>query len=218
MTFGINGAELIILILLAVLVLGPEKLPEYARKLTEWIRNLRRMAEGAKSQFKDETGTDFDEIDWKKYDPRQYDPRRIIRDALAEPVDGDTQGAAAASVSDSSSSRSSSSSASSARGGLRRDLEAARSERDALREDLKDLDPRSLLFGASPRRPRGQAGASSAAASTAAATAAAATSAGAAADADAQAPEPTTAAPEATEPATAGAASIESTPFDADAT
>lgn len=218
MTFGINGAELIILILLAVLVLGPEKLPEYARKLTEWIRNLRRMAEGAKSQFKDETGTDFDEIDWKKYDPRQYDPRRIIRDALAEPVDGDTQGAAAASVSDSSSSRSSSSSASSARGGLRRDLEAARSERDALREDLKDLDPRSLLFGASPRRPRGQAGASSAAASTAAATAAAATSAGAAADADAQAPEPTTAAPEATEPATAGAASIEPTPFDADAT
>ncbi|NUL46757.1 Sec-independent protein translocase TatB [Cellulosimicrobium funkei] len=198
MTFGINGAELIILILLAVLVLGPEKLPEYTRKLTEWIRNLRRMAEGAKSQFKDETGTDFDEIDWKKYDPRQYDPRRIIRDALAEPVDGDTQGAAAASVSGSSSPRSSSPSASATRGGLRGDLEAARSQRDALREDLKDLDPRSLLFGASPRRPRGQAGT--------------------AADDGAQAPEAANDEPTTAAPATAEAATTEPAPFDADAT
>ena len=139
MAFGINGAELIILIILAVLVLGPEKLPEYTRKLTEWIRTLRRMAEGAKVQFKDETGTDFDEIDWRRYDPRQYDPRRIIREALAEPVDepgtdrqrsGTEAGPAAAGTS------------SGTRESLRKDLGAVRSERDALREDLKDMDPR----------------------------------------------------------------------------
>lgn len=87
MSIGINGGELIILIVLAILILGPEKLPEYARKLTQWIRQVRQMAEGAKSQFKEETGTDFDEIDWRKYDPRQYDPRRIIREALNEPVE-----------------------------------------------------------------------------------------------------------------------------------
>lgn len=97
MTFGINGAELIILIILAVLVLGPEKLPEYTRKLTEWIRTLRRMAEGAKEQFKDETGTDFDEIDWRRYDPRQYDPRRIVREALASPAPGRRPAATASS-------------------------------------------------------------------------------------------------------------------------
>lgn len=146
MTFGINGAELIILILLAVLVLGPEKLPEYARKLTEWIRNLRRMAEGAKTQFQEETGTDFDEIDWKRYDPRQYDPRRIIRDALSEPVNGDTQGAAAASISDSPEAPSA------GQEGLRGDLQAVRSQRDTLRDDLQEMDPRSLLFGSSSRR------------------------------------------------------------------
>ncbi|MGM7668787.1 twin-arginine translocase TatA/TatE family subunit [Microbacterium sp. A93] len=165
MTFGINGAELIILILLAVLVLGPEKLPEYARKLTEWVRTLRNMAEGAKSQFKEETGTDFDEIDWKRYDPRQYDPRRIIRDALSEPVDGETQGAAAASVSGSSGPSSGAATATSspapstARDGLRGDLQAVRGQRDALREDLKEMDPRALLFGSSPRRSASVAGA-----------------------------------------------------------
>jgi sec-independent protein translocase protein TatB len=148
-TFGINGAELIILIILAVLVLGPEKLPEYTRKLTEWIRTLRRMAEGAKVQFKDETGTDFDEIDWRRYDPRQYDPRRIIREALADPVDapgpdgqgpGTQAGSAAAGTS------------SGARESLRKELGAARSERDALREDLKEMDPRALFFGSSSAR------------------------------------------------------------------
>src|SRR5699024_11680249 len=36
---------------------------------------------------KEETGTDFDEVDWQKYDPRQYDPRRVIREALSEPIE-----------------------------------------------------------------------------------------------------------------------------------
>ena len=80
--FGINGSEFIILAVLAIVILGPEKLPEYTRAFTDWLRVMRDKAEGAKAQFKEETGTDFDEVDWRKYDPRQYDPRRIIRDAL----------------------------------------------------------------------------------------------------------------------------------------
>lgn len=85
--FGINGGELIILIVLALLLLGPEKIPEYLRKLREWVHRIRLLAEGAKEQFKEETGTDFDEVDWQKYDPRQYDPRRVIREALSEPIE-----------------------------------------------------------------------------------------------------------------------------------
>ncbi|PXA80272.1 preprotein translocase subunit TatB [Auritidibacter sp. NML120779] len=85
--FGINGSELLVLVVLVLLLLGPEKIPEYTRSLRDWIRKLRQMAEGAKNSFKEETGTDFNDIDWAKYDPRQYDPRRIIREALAEPLD-----------------------------------------------------------------------------------------------------------------------------------
>lgn len=234
MTFGINGAELIILILLAVLVLGPEKLPHYARQLTGWIRDLRRMAEGAKTQFKEETGTDFDEIDWKRYDPRQYDPRRIIRDALSEPVDGDTQGAAAASVTGPSAARAGSSTAlSSGRDGLRSDLQAARGQRDALREDLKDMDPRALLFGSSSRRPASGVSAGAGAAAVASVTAAgtAATAADANGAETSTAPETAvsetaaseTTGPEAAETGTADLAAAPSAdgtpaPFDTDAT
>lgn len=92
---GINGSEFIILAVLAIVILGPEKLPEYTRAFTDWLRVMRDKAEGAKAQFKEETGTDFDEVDWRKYDPRQYDPRRIIRDALLDDAPVPTVQAAA---------------------------------------------------------------------------------------------------------------------------
>lgn len=81
---GINFYEFVILIVLALVLLGPERLPQYAQTLTRWVRRARSAAEDAKVRFKEETGADLNEVDWQKYDPRQYDPRRIIREALAE--------------------------------------------------------------------------------------------------------------------------------------
>ncbi|WP_150462155.1 Sec-independent protein translocase family protein [Nesterenkonia ebinurensis] len=84
---GINFYEFLILIVLALVLLGPERLPTYAQTLARWVRRARSWADDAKVRFREETGTDFDEVDWQKYDPRQYDPRRIIREALAEDYD-----------------------------------------------------------------------------------------------------------------------------------
>ena len=141
--FGINGGEFIILAVLAIVILGPEKLPEYTRAFTDWLRVMRDKAEGAKAQFKEETGTDFDEVDWRKYDPRQYDPRRIIRDALREPAGGSSTPASRAA-------QATGVSAEDVHGGL-------------TRQDLADMDPRTLF-----RRPAG-AGSTAAAESGAAA-------------------------------------------------
>ena len=82
--FGINGPEFILLLVIGILVIGPQRLPEYTQKLTNIVKELRRMASGAREQLKEETGVDLNEVDWRKYDPRQYDPRKIIRDALLE--------------------------------------------------------------------------------------------------------------------------------------
>lgn len=82
--FGINGSEAIILLIIAVLVIGPKRLPDYAQKLANLVKEVRRMASGAREQIKEEVGVDLDDVDWKKLDPRQYDPRRIIREALLE--------------------------------------------------------------------------------------------------------------------------------------
>jgi sec-independent protein translocase protein TatB len=83
-SFGLTFDKLLIIGLIAVFLLGPERLPYYASQLARLVRSLRDMANGAKNRMREEMGPDFDEIDWKKLDPRQYDPRRIIRDALLD--------------------------------------------------------------------------------------------------------------------------------------
>jgi sec-independent protein translocase protein TatB len=83
--FGISGWEFLILIALAAALIGPDRLPEYVSKLRGYIKQARDMAEGARSQLKDQMGPEFEDINWKAYDPRQYDPRKIVRDALMDP-------------------------------------------------------------------------------------------------------------------------------------
>lgn len=85
-----NGGEILLLLVLAVIILGPARMPEYAAKLAHAVRALRDLAEGAKTQIQQEMGPAFDDVNWAQLDPRQYDPRRIVRDALAVPPGGDT--------------------------------------------------------------------------------------------------------------------------------
>jgi len=82
--FDINGWEFIVVLVVALLVIGPERLPEYSAKLAKLVRQLRGMADAAKVQLREQMGPDFDDVDWKQYDPRQYDPRRIVREALLD--------------------------------------------------------------------------------------------------------------------------------------
>ena len=81
---GLTIDKLLVILVIAMFVLGPQRLPLYAKKLGELVRNVKRMADGAKDRLRDEMGPEFDDVDWRQLDPRQYDPRRIIRDALLE--------------------------------------------------------------------------------------------------------------------------------------
>ena len=82
--FGLTFEKLLIIGVIAVFLLGPERLPHYAAQLGRLVRSMRDMATGAKDRVREEMGSDFDDMDWKKLDPRQYDPRRIIREALSD--------------------------------------------------------------------------------------------------------------------------------------
>ncbi|MEO9014521.1 MAG: sec-independent translocase [Terrimesophilobacter sp.] len=86
--FGLTFDKLLVIAVIAVFLLGPERLPHYAAQFARLVKSLRRMAEDAKGRMREEMGPDFDEVDWKKLDPRQYDPRRIIREALLDDDDG----------------------------------------------------------------------------------------------------------------------------------
>ncbi|MDO5644281.1 MAG: translocase [Dermabacter sp.] len=76
---GIGGWEFVIIVLLFVVLIGPQRLPEYTQRAMGWIRDVRRWADQSKATIEDEMGIAVDDL--KKYDPRQYDPRKIIREA-----------------------------------------------------------------------------------------------------------------------------------------
>jgi sec-independent protein translocase protein TatB len=82
--FGLTPEKILLIAVIAVLLVGPERLPLYASKFAQFIRWLRDLAQGAQQRMRDEMGPEFDEVDWKKLDPRQYDPRRIIKEALLD--------------------------------------------------------------------------------------------------------------------------------------
>ncbi|WP_251153256.1 twin-arginine translocase TatA/TatE family subunit [Cellulosimicrobium sp. Marseille-Q4280] len=82
--FGINGAEFVVLLVVAVIIIGPERLPRYAEQLGGFVRSARGYVRDAKARVDAEIGEEIGDVDWSKLDPRQYDPRRIVREALLD--------------------------------------------------------------------------------------------------------------------------------------
>lgn len=56
---GIGGWELIILVMIGLVVLGPKRLPQVANQIGSWIGQARRMTRAMKRQLEEEL--DFDE-------------------------------------------------------------------------------------------------------------------------------------------------------------
>lgn len=84
MFLGVTWEKILVILVVAALVIGPERLPRYAEGLARFVRNARDYLTTAKTRVKDEMGADFDDVDWRTLDPRRYDPRRIIREALLD--------------------------------------------------------------------------------------------------------------------------------------
>lgn len=88
MVVPISGNEFLVLLVLAAVLIGPERMPGYARQLGNLVRELRRMASGAQSRIAAELGPEMQDVDWSQLDPRRYDPRRIVREALFDEAPG----------------------------------------------------------------------------------------------------------------------------------
>ncbi len=55
---GVGSSELIILILIGLIVLGPRRLPQIANQLGSWIGQARRMTRAMRRQLEDELNFD----------------------------------------------------------------------------------------------------------------------------------------------------------------
>jgi sec-independent protein translocase protein TatB len=82
--FGIGLPELMVIAIVAVVVFGPERLPEYARQAGKLVRQLRNLAQSAQSQLREELGPEYADLRLADLDPRQ-----AIRKHILEAMDDD---------------------------------------------------------------------------------------------------------------------------------
>ena len=78
--FNIGPLELVVLALVAVVVLGPDRLPGLAKDAAQLLRTLRDLATGARTQLRDELGPEFADMDLRSLNPRTALQRAILGD------------------------------------------------------------------------------------------------------------------------------------------
>ena len=85
----INAPEFVLLIVLAIILFGPEKLPELARKAARVIRYVRTMASSAQQQLSKELGPEFENMDLRDLNPRTFVQKHLLDDV--EPIIADVK-------------------------------------------------------------------------------------------------------------------------------
>ena len=79
--FGSLGwLEIVTLIVVALLVFGPDKLPGVARDAAQMLKQLRSMAKDARGQIKSELGPEFSDFDLDSLNPRTFVRKNLFED------------------------------------------------------------------------------------------------------------------------------------------
>lgn len=92
--FGIDALELILLIVLGILLFGPEKLPEFSRKAARVVVAVRDIANNAQTQLRQELGPEYADLDIKDLNPKAFIAKHMSAEvALIEETKRDLKGA-----------------------------------------------------------------------------------------------------------------------------
>jgi sec-independent protein translocase protein TatB len=84
--FDLSFLKLLVLGVIALVVFGPERLPGMAAQAGQALRELRRMAEGAKSDLQDSLGTDLSDFDIADLNPRHFVRKHLIDELTGDGV------------------------------------------------------------------------------------------------------------------------------------
>ncbi len=79
--FGsLGGGEILLLILVGLIVFGPERLPTVARDAAKVLRQLRQMATSARDEITSELGPEVADLDLRSLNPRTFVQKHLLGD------------------------------------------------------------------------------------------------------------------------------------------
>jgi sec-independent protein translocase protein TatB len=84
LVLDLNFTKLLVLGVIALVVFGPDRLPGLAAQAGRALRELRKMAEGAKSELQENLGPEFSQLDLTDLNPKTF-----VRKHLLDELTGD---------------------------------------------------------------------------------------------------------------------------------
>jgi len=78
--FDLSLTKLLVLAVIALVVFGPHELPKIAQQAGRALRDLRRIAEGAKADLREGLGPEFQDFDFDDLNPRRFVQKHLLDD------------------------------------------------------------------------------------------------------------------------------------------
>jgi sec-independent protein translocase protein TatB len=82
--FDIGPLELVALVVLAVLVFGPDKLPKVIQDAMQFIRKVREFSDSAKEDIRRELGPEFKDFEFEDLNPKTFIRKNLMSDGEDE--------------------------------------------------------------------------------------------------------------------------------------
>ena len=81
--FDLSVTKLLVLAVIALVVFGPKELPKIAAQAGRALRDLRRIAEGAKQDLREGLGPEFEDFDFDDLNPRRFVQKHLLDEPVA---------------------------------------------------------------------------------------------------------------------------------------
>src|SRR3954465_10532930 len=91
--FGVGLPELAVILVVAVVVFGPDRLPDYARQAGRMVRQLRAFAQSGQQDLREELGPEYADLKLTDLDPRVAIRKHILEALDEEPDHASAEGA-----------------------------------------------------------------------------------------------------------------------------
>ena len=84
--FGIGLPEFAVIFVVAIVVFGPDRMPEFARQAGRLVRQVRQFSQAARDDIRNELGPEFADFELSDLDPRKA-VRKHILEAMEDDAD-----------------------------------------------------------------------------------------------------------------------------------